>query len=225
MNCSKNIKKTSIGKRIMVSWVIFAVIFALIGFGIGKLTSIPEKQNVSKNDVQKEILIYGLPDGKIFSWDMPVEWESSLEFTPLNVPMDEELQRFVFYLSAGYDIDFTLVMAMIQQESSFQTDVISNSNDYGLMQINEMNHPYLTEQLGITDFTEPHNNIRSGMFILRKLFEKYESPEKVLMAYNMGEYGASILWNQGIFESNYSRKVLEYQQQFKEQFERGANHD
>lgn len=225
MNCSKNIKKTSIGKRIMVSWVIFAVIFALIGFGIGKLTSIPEKQKVSKNDVQKEIVIYGLPDGKIFSWDMPVEWESSLEFTPLNVPMDEELQRFVFYLSAGYDIDFTLVMAMIQQESSFQTDVISNSNDYGLMQINEMNHPYLTEQLGITDFTEPHNNIRSGMFILRKLFEKYESPEKVLMAYNMGEYGASILWNQGIFESNYSRKVLEYQQQFKEQFERGANHD
>lgn len=225
MNCSKNIKKTSIGKRIMVSWVIFAVIFALIGFGIGKLTSIPEKQNVSKNDVQKEILIYGQPDGKIFSWDMPVEWESSLEFTPLNVPMDEELQGFVFYLSAGYDIDFTLVMAIIQQESSFQTDVISNSNDYGLMQINEMNHPYLTEQLGVTDFTEPHNNIRSGMFILRKLFEKYESPEKVLMAYNMGEYGASILWNQGIFESNYSRKVLEYQQQFKEQLERGANHD
>ena len=131
----------------------------------------------------------------------------------------------MFYLSAGYDIDFTLVMAIIQQESSFQTDVISNSNDYGLMQINEMNHPYLTEQLGVTDFTEPHNNIRSGMFILRKLFEKYESPEKVLMAYNMGEYGASILWNQGIFESNYSRKVLEYQQQFKEQLERGANHD
>ena len=225
MNCSKNIKKTSIGKRIMVSWVIFAVIFALIGFGIGKLTSIPEERNVSKNEVQKEILIYGQSDGKIFSWDMPVEWESSLEFTPLNVPMDEELQRFVFYLSAGYDIDFTLVMAMIQQESSFQTDVISNSNDYGLMQINEMNHPYLTEQLGITDFTEPHNNIRSGMFILRKLFEKYESPGKVLMAYNMGEYGASILWNQGIFESNYSRKVLEYQQQFKEQLERGANHD
>ena len=93
------------------------------------------------------------------------------------------------------------------------------------MQINEMNHPYLTEQLGITDFTEPHNNIRSGMFILRKLFEKYETPEKVLMAYNMGEYGASILWDQGIFESNYSRKVLEYQQQFKEQLERGVNYD
>lgn len=226
MNCSKNIKKTSIGKRIIASWVIFAVIFALIGFGIGKLTSIPEaKPDVSESDVQKEILIYGQPDGKIFNWDMSAEWESPLEFTPLNVPMNEDLQEFIFYLSVGYNIDFTLVMAMIQQESSFQADVISTSNDYGLMQINEMNHPYLTEQLGITDFTEPHNNIRSGMFILRKLFEKYETPEKVLMAYNMGEYGASILWDQGIFESNYSRKVLEYQQQFKEQLERGVNYD
>lgn len=226
MNCSKNIKKTSIGKRIIASWVFFAVIFALIGFGIGKLTSIPEaKPGVSESDVQKEILIYGQPDGKIFNWDMSAEWESPLEFAPLNVPMNEDLQKFIFYLSAGYNIDFTLVMAMIQQESSFQTDVISTSNDYGLMQINEMNHPYLTEQLGITDFTEPHNNIRSGMFILRKLFEKYETPEKVLMAYNMGEYGASILWDQGIFESNYSRKVLEYQQQFKEQLERGVNYD
>ena len=226
MNCSKNIKKTSIGKRIIASWVIFAVIFALIGFGIGKLTSVPEtEQDVSESNVQKEILIYGQPDGKIFNWDMSAEWESPLEFTPLNVPMNEDLQEFIFYLSAGYNIDFTLVMAMIQQESSFQADVISTSNDYGLMQINEMNHPYLTEQLGITDFTEPHNNIRSGMFILRKLFEKYETPEKVLMAYNMGEYGASVLWDQGIFESNYSRKVLEYQQHFKEQLERGVNYD
>lgn len=226
MNCSKNIKKTSIGKRIIASWVIFAVIFALIGFGIGKLTSVPEaEQDVSESNVQKEILIYGQPDGKIFNWDMSAEWESPLEFTPLNVPMNEDLQEFIFYLSAGYNIDFTLVMAMIQQESSFQADVISTSNDYGLMQINEMNHPYLTEQLGITDFTEPHNNIRSGMFILRKLFEKYETPEKVLMAYNMGEYGASVLWDQGIFESNYSRKVLEYQQHFKGQLERGVNYD
>ena len=29
----------------------------------------------------------------------------------------------------------------------------------------------------------------TGMFILRKLFEKYETPEKVLMAYNLGESG------------------------------------
>ena len=28
------------------------------------------------------------------------------------------------------------------------------------------------------------------------------------MAYNMGEYGASTLWDKGVYETNYSIKVL-----------------
>lgn len=74
----------------------------------------------------------------------------------------------------------------------------------------------------MTNFLEPHDNIKSGMFILRKLFEKYETPEKVLMAYNMGETGASKLWEQGVFETNYSKTVLKYQQEFVEELERNG---
>ena len=57
------------------------------------------------------------------------------------------------------------------------------------------------------------------MFILRKLFEKYETPAKVLMAYNMGEGGASRLWKQGIFEINYSKSVLQIQQEMNAELE------
>lgn len=35
MNYSRNIKKTSIAKRILISWAAIAVIFFLIGFWIG----------------------------------------------------------------------------------------------------------------------------------------------------------------------------------------------
>lgn len=49
------------------------------------------------------------------------------------------------------------------------------------------------------------------MFILRKLFEKYEAPEKVLMAYNLGESGAKALWDKGVFETNYSKSVQRIQ--------------
>ena len=83
----------------------------------------------------------------------------------------------------------------------------------------------MQEQLGITDFTEPYGNVRAGMFILRKLFEKYETPEKVLMAYNMGETGASRLWEQGIFEINYSKSVLQIQQELNAELERSSNND
>ena len=51
--------------------------------------------------------------------------------------MDDDLQEFIYYLSAGYNIDFTLAMAVIQHESSFRSDVVSSTNDYGLMQINK----------------------------------------------------------------------------------------
>lgn len=220
MNYSRSIKKTSIGKRILTSWLIVAVIFSLIGFGIGSITSKRERAA----EPGKEILIYGQYEGRIFEGEMSQEW-SGANFVPLDVPMNEDLQEFIFYLSEAYNMDFTFVMALIQHESSFQPDAVSATNDYGLMQINECNHAYITEALGVTDFLDPYENVRSGMFILRKLFEKYETPEKVLMAYNMGETGASWLWEQGIFETNYSKSVLEIQQGMKAELERSLSND
>ncbi len=35
MNYLRNIRKASVGKRILISWVVTAAIFFLIGFGIG----------------------------------------------------------------------------------------------------------------------------------------------------------------------------------------------
>ena len=93
-------------------------------------------------------------------------------------------------------------------ESSFRTDVVSDTDDYGLMQINSVNHEKLTENLGITDFTDPYQNIRAGVYILRGLFEKYDDAAKVLMAYNMGDYGASVLWDKGVYSTTYTNKVL-----------------
>lgn len=226
MNYSRNIKKASIGKRVLISWVVVAIIFSLVGFGIGAICSRNDSPEQSEPETQKEVLIFGQPDGIIFEGEMPGEWvNGERKFVPLNVPMDEDLQEFIFYLSQAYEMDFTFVMALIQRESGYNPDVISKTNDYGLMQINEINHPYLQEQLGITDFTEPYGNVRAGMFILRKLFEKYETPEKVLMAYNMGETGASRLWEQGIFEINYSKSVLQIQQELNAELERSSNND
>lgn len=214
MNYSRSIKKASIGKRILISWVVMAIIFSLIGFGIGTISKAGSNPEQIEPETQKEVLIFGKPDGKIFEGEMPGEWANgALNFVPLDVPMDEDLQEFVFYLSAAYEMDFTFVMALIQQESNFQPDIVSATNDYGMMQINAVYHPYLKEQLAITDFLNPYDNVRAGTFMLRKLFERYENPAKVLMAYNMGESGASRLWEQGIFEINYSKSVLQIQQE------------
>lgn len=220
MNYSRSIKKTSIGKRILISWVIVAVVFSLVGFWIG--SAISKKEQTAEPG--REVLIYGQYEGKIFEGEMSQEWGGA-NFVPLDVSMSEDLQEFIFYLSEAYNMDFTFVMALIQHESDFQPNVVSATNDYGLMQINQCNHAYITEELGVTDFLDPYENVRSGMFVLRKLFEKYETPEKVLMAYNMGETGASRLWEQGIFEINYSKSILEIQQEMNAELERSSSND
>lgn len=49
---------------------------------------------------------------------------------------------------------------------------------------------------------------RAGLYILRGLFEKYNDSSKVVMAYKMGEYGASVLWDKGVYETTASQRVL-----------------
>lgn len=161
--------------------------------------------------------VYGTRDGKHLTGNPPYEHLSDNDFTPIDCDMSEELQEYTYYLCDSYYLDFDFVMALIYTESGFNTKSISAAGDYGLMQINKCNHKALADAFGISDFTEPYGNIRAGIYILRGLFEKYDDENKVLMAYNMGEYGASVLWEQGVYETVYSNKVLTKANEFAEQ--------
>lgn len=133
--------------------------------------------------------------------------------------IDRDEQEIIYLLSKDYGISYTLVLGLIDVESGFQNDIISETGDYGLFQVNKINHGRLTEILGVEDFLGSTENIRAGMYILADLFDKYEDTAKVLMAYNMGEAGASSLWAKGIYETDYVVKVF----QSKESFDRLLN--
>lgn len=152
----------------------------------------------------------------------PFNWSSAAElgYIPLDVPLDADIQEFIYCLSYDYSIDFPFVMAVIEHESTFKSGVISKTNDYGLMQINIGNHEWLSKTLGIADFTDPYENVRAGLYILKNLFEKYDDPTMVLMAYNMGETGASKLWNNGIYSTTYSQEILAQAELYTQEIER-----
>lgn len=200
-------------RRLIMSWVICF----MIGLLIGSLITVGTIKWHDDNNPST----YGTIDGRVFTDEISMDWSSGAElgFVPLDVPMDEEMQEFIYCLSYGYNIEFPFVMALINEESSFRSDVISETNDYGLMQINEINHEWLTETIGVTNYLDPYENVRSGLFILRTLFEKYEDPEKVLIAYSMGETGAAILWKEKVFETNYSNRIMKTAAEYKEQIE------
>lgn len=216
----------------MVKRVLILIGVALgIGLVIGNVSGYALKTHITTKDKQKteeqtlersstKTLVYGAYDDRTFTQEISIDWGAGdLDFTPLDCKMPEEQQEFTYYLCTGYNIDFTLVMALIQNESSFDPAVISKTNDYGYMQINQINQQWLTDTIGVTDFTDPYQNIRAGVFVLRKLFERYQDTNMVLMAYNMGEDGAARLWEKGIFETDYTQSILTIQEQFNDQLE------
>lgn len=125
------------------------------------------------------------------------------------VPLTDELQEFLYYMCRIYNLDYYLVVALIDTESYFQAEALSNGN-YGLMQINEINHSWLENELLIgNDFLNPCNNLIAGCYMLSEISQKYTTYNEILMVYNIGEAGANRLFNMGLYETDYTNKIYE----------------
>lgn len=125
-----------------------------------------------------------------------------------SIPLEAEIQEFTYRRCEEKGLDYEMVLAIMERESRFDPTAISATEDYGIMQINQCNHDWLKEELGITDFMDAKQNITAGTEILGRLAAKYDDPQKILMAYNMGETGAGRLWKEGTTTSTYSRDIM-----------------
>lgn len=157
-------------------------------------------------DFEPVVINTVLKDAPDFN-DSP-EQEPEVIPSRIDCRLDDATQQMILEKCEEYNIDFAFTMAVIFTESSFRPDADSGSS-VGLMQINRINHGWLSEKLGITDFFDPEQNVTAGLYMLRDLFEKYEDPAMVLMAYNMGEAGAKKLWNKDIYSTKYVEKVFQ----------------
>lgn len=119
--------------------------------------------------------------------------------------LDYDLQNYLYETCCKYNISdhYELLMAQMFTESGFNSSEISETNDYGLMQINVCNFDWLSESLGITDFLNPYQSIEAGCFMMSGYLNKY-SEDTALTAYNMGEGTVK----RGIYSSDYSDRVL-----------------
>lgn len=125
--------------------------------------------------------------------------------------LEQGLQDWVYEMCEEYNITGyeDLVIAKLYCESSFRTSLEHHNNngsvDVGIAQINSCNWEWLEEELGVTDFHDPYQSIRCGVYMLsRHLHNNGYNVHKALVAYNMGQSRV----NSGITESNYSRRVV-----------------
>lgn len=129
------------------------------------------------------------------------------------VDLDEVTQDFIFVEAGEAGVDYELVLAIIIHESHCDPSVVSKTNDYGLMQINQINHEWLAEEYELTNMLDPRQNIIAGITILSQ-YSKYDDGtdaglHMMLMAYNMGPTGAANAWAAGTYSTAYSRTILQ----------------
>lgn len=180
------------------------VLTSLLGFAVGSFVGLCRYQDPPETAVERD--------------KMPSMSQQSVSLSLGNIPeetmivyydcpLDKDLQDYIRGLCEEMQIPMELVLSVIEVESSFRSDVISGTSDYGLMQINRINHSWLIEKYGITDFLDPYQNVLCGITILSQHYKRFGDTNKALMAYNLGATGAKRCWDIGIYETRYTQKV------------------
>lgn len=148
--------------------------------------------------VKAEYLVSDLPD---------IPHYSLTDYNGKSYQLSYELQDFTYKMCMKYDIEdyYQLILAQMFKESRYDTTIyplISPTNDWGLMQINEGNFRKLNRVLGITDFADHYNSIECGVYMMAVALNRdHLTVDQALSRYNTGTSYDS---------TDYSRAVQQY---------------
>ena len=183
--------------------VLLVLIGGVLGFFLAKLTTPP----------QETITVTKTVEVPAYKSNVLVDTADVFLF---DVPLSDSLQRYIYEICADENVPVTLVMAMIEHESGFDPEAVSPTDDYGLMQINAVNHEWLKEEYRCADMMNPYQNVFCGISIISSYIDKYGELDKALMAYNMGNYGAQKAWKNGVTSIAYFEEILSLMKEYEE---------
>jgi len=99
-------------------------------------------------------------------------------------------EDLIIKYSREYNVDPSLVSAIIYSESRFDKDASSRAGAQGLMQIMPATGKGISERIGDSSFGDlydPETSIRYGTYYIKSLLDKYNGDvESALAAYNGG---------------------------------------
>jgi len=101
---------------------------------------------------------------------------------PPDLPWDPRYDPIIEKVSAAHGVDATLVRALIQVESHYESRARSPKGAMGLMQL----MPATARQYAVADPYDPASNIEAGIKHLKSLLDRF-TVELALAAYNAGE--------------------------------------
>ena len=137
-----------------------------------------------------------------------------LKTKPISIGYALEIAEVVFEESKNREIPIPMVLAIIDQESSYQNSAVSEKGARGLMQLmpgtwnQYIDDPKLKKEIGNTHI--PTLNIRAGMAYLGDLMKKEKDWNKVLSIYVSGN--KDIASNQ-VYIKQVSNRAKEYSEE------------
>lgn len=137
-----------------------------------------------------------------------------------------DLKRYTAEICNEYDVDYSLAVAVIYNESRFQSGLThKNSNgtiDYGLMQVNEVNFDFLHRTLGINSMKELLDDeigVRCGVTLLAYHKQFTESDSAALLRYQIGAGKYQQYLKNGRYTNKTHQQVLGYFNTYKNYLE------
>jgi hypothetical protein len=113
---------------------------------------------------------------------VPLDASAGSSLSPSFNASAAQYQPIIERVSKAHGVDPTLVRAVIQVESAYQSRARSPKGAVGLMQV----MPATGRQYGITNLWDPASNIEAGITHLRSLLDRFPL-SSALAAYNAGE--------------------------------------
>jgi soluble lytic murein transglycosylase len=97
--------------------------------------------------------------------------------------------------SQDRNVDYRLVLALIEVESGYRHNVVSPDGSRGIMQLKPATARAMAREAdlsynGSLDLFNPRINIQIGVYFLSKLMDEFKTVRKALYAYNVGPYRA-----------------------------------
>lgn len=134
--------------------------------------------------------------------------EVTMDFKSYDVPLDKELQLYIYNLCEEYGVDPAIVISLIEKESGYNAAAIGDGGEsYGLMQVQPRWWNERMIELGATDLLDPYHNVTIGIDILSSYINCGQGIEWALHAYNGGVNYANEMTASGQV-SDYATKVM-----------------
>lgn len=109
------------------------------------------------------------------------------------LPAEVAYEPIIREAAAMYDLDTSLLRAVVRLESGFDASAVSSAGAQGLMQL----MPALSEELGVEDPFDPRENIFAGARYLKALLLEHDGDETLALAsYNAGP--GAVAQHQGV---------------------------